>query len=72
MTRWELIEYCLTFPGAVEDYPFEDRSNTIMRHANKGKWFALVFEKDAKLLQTNKKLSAIMQQNIQKKYTLSS
>lgn len=49
MTRRELIEYCLTFVGAVEDYPFEDRSNTIMRHANKGKWFAAIFEKDGKL-----------------------
>jgi predicted DNA-binding protein (MmcQ/YjbR family) len=49
MTRAELIEYCLTYPGAVEDYPFEDKSNTIMRHAANRKWFALIFERDGKL-----------------------
>ena len=24
MTRQELIDHCLTFPGAYEDYPFDD------------------------------------------------
>ncbi|MDD3229380.1 MAG: MmcQ/YjbR family DNA-binding protein [Oscillospiraceae bacterium] len=49
MTRAELIAYCLTYPGAVEDYPFEDHSSTILRHAANRKWFALIFERDGKL-----------------------
>ncbi|MEG2687362.1 MAG: MmcQ/YjbR family DNA-binding protein [Christensenellaceae bacterium] len=49
VTRQELIEYCLTYQGAVEDYPFEDRNTTIMRHANKGKWFAAIFEREENL-----------------------
>lgn len=49
MTRAELIAYCLTYPGAVEDYPFEDNSSTIMRHAANRKWFALIIEQDGKL-----------------------
>lgn len=49
MTREELIEYCLTYQEAVEDYPFEDRKNTIMRHGSAGKWFAIIFEMEEKL-----------------------
>ncbi|MEG2350607.1 MAG: MmcQ/YjbR family DNA-binding protein [Hungatella sp.] len=49
MTRREIIEYCRTYPDALEDYPFKDRNSTIMRHADNRKWFALVFEKDGKL-----------------------
>jgi len=49
MNRAELIEYCLNNPGAVEDYPFEDRNSTVLRHAVNRKWFALIFERDGKL-----------------------
>lgn len=49
MTRAELIEYCLTYPGAVEDYPFEDRNSTVLRHAANRRWFALIFERDGGL-----------------------
>lgn len=49
MTRSELIEYCLTLPGSVEDYPFEDKNSTVMRHTSNRKWFALIFERDNKL-----------------------
>lgn len=49
MTRRELIEYCLTYPGAVEDYPFKEKSSTIMRHSGNNKWFALILELDGKL-----------------------
>ncbi|MEF9973888.1 MAG: MmcQ/YjbR family DNA-binding protein [Clostridia bacterium] len=48
MTRRELIAHCLTYPGAVEDYPFEDRNSTVLRHATNRKWFALIFERDGK------------------------
>lgn len=41
MTRRELIDLCLSFPGALETYPFEE-PHCILRHAGNGKWFALV------------------------------
>lgn len=35
-TRRKIIEYCLTFPAAYEDYPFDeaadDNATTVMRH----------------------------------------
>ncbi|MEG1887061.1 MAG: MmcQ/YjbR family DNA-binding protein, partial [Oscillospiraceae bacterium] len=43
------IEYCLSYPGIFEDYPFEDKNSTVMRHSNNRKWFALIFEMDNKL-----------------------
>lgn len=45
MTKRELIDYCLTYPSAYEDYPFDD-DNAVMRHSGNKKMFALVFEKD--------------------------
>jgi predicted DNA-binding protein (MmcQ/YjbR family) len=37
MTRQEIIEYCLTFPAAYEDYPFDDITDpgkwTVIRHS---------------------------------------
>ncbi|MEG2621989.1 MAG: MmcQ/YjbR family DNA-binding protein, partial [Clostridia bacterium] len=48
VTRRELIDYCLGYPGAVEDYPFEDENSTVLRHATNRKWFALIFERDGK------------------------
>lgn len=45
MTRKELIEYCLTYPSAYEDYPFDDVT-TIMRHSGNKKMFALIAERD--------------------------
>ncbi|MEG2215488.1 MAG: MmcQ/YjbR family DNA-binding protein [Oscillospiraceae bacterium] len=50
MTRRELIEYCLTFPDAYEDYPFRDNGGSelptaAMRHRLNGKVFALILER---------------------------
>ena len=50
LTKRELIDYCLTFPGAFEDYPFDDDSVSakawaVMRHGANKKSFALVFER---------------------------
>ncbi|MDR1733548.1 MAG: MmcQ/YjbR family DNA-binding protein [Oscillospiraceae bacterium] len=47
MTRQDLISYCLTFPGAYEDYPFDggltDESATaVLRHRANKKIFALL------------------------------
>ncbi|SHI03393.1 Predicted DNA-binding protein, MmcQ/YjbR family [Sporobacter termitidis DSM 10068] len=53
MTRRELIEYCLTFPLAYEDYPFDDAADasawTVMRHRANKKSFALIYERNGKL-----------------------
>ncbi|GHU75581.1 hypothetical protein FACS1894188_06750 [Clostridia bacterium] len=53
MTRRELIEYCLTFPLAYEDYPFDDITDdgawAVMRHGDNKKSFALIYERNEKL-----------------------
>ncbi len=51
MTKRELIDYCLTFPGAYEDYPFDDDAAaaeawTVMRHHANRKSFAFIFERN--------------------------
>ena len=46
MTRREIIDYCLTLPGAYEDYPFnevvDETATTVMRHSGNTKSFALI------------------------------
>ena len=53
MTKRELIEYCLTFPAAYEDYPFdsmgEPGASTVMRHKTNKKMFALIYERNNSL-----------------------
>ena len=52
-TRQELIDYCLTFPGAYEDYPFSDIKDigiwTIMRHEGNKKSFCQIYERNGNL-----------------------
>jgi len=48
MTKWELIEYCLTFADAYEDYPF-DEEWAAMRHVSNQKNFAFIYERGGKL-----------------------
>ena len=53
MTRQELIDFCLTFPTAYEDYPFDDIVDaaawTVMRHRTNQKGFAHIYERSGKL-----------------------
>ena len=53
MTRRELIDYCLTFPSAYEDYPFDDVADenawTVMRHRINKKGFAFIYERNGRL-----------------------
>lgn len=53
MTRQELIDFCLTFPAAYEDYPFDNIMNagtwTVMRHRANQKSFALIYERNDRL-----------------------
>jgi predicted DNA-binding protein (MmcQ/YjbR family) len=53
MTRRELVEYCLSFPAAYEDYPFDDVKDggawTVMRHRANKKSFAMIYERRGRL-----------------------
>jgi len=53
MTRQDLIDYCLTFPAAYEDYPFDDvvdeNATAVMRHRGNNKSFALIMRHGGKL-----------------------
>ena len=47
----EWIEYCLTYPDAYEDYPFDDEPGspeawTVMRHRLNNKSFALLYDRE--------------------------
>lgn len=48
MNKRELIEYCLTFPAAYEDYPF-DAEWAVMRHGGNKKGFAFIYERGGQL-----------------------
>jgi predicted DNA-binding protein (MmcQ/YjbR family) len=52
-TRQELIDCCLTFPAAYEDYPFDEvadeNATTVMRHKANKKSFALIMRHHGKL-----------------------
>lgn len=41
MTKRELIDYCLTYPSAFEDYPF-DETTAIIKHSGNGKMLPLL------------------------------
>jgi predicted DNA-binding protein (MmcQ/YjbR family) len=54
MTKRELIDLCLSFPAAYEDYPFDgltasDTSWTVMRHRGNKKGFAHIYEREGHL-----------------------
>jgi predicted DNA-binding protein (MmcQ/YjbR family) len=53
MTRQNLIDFCLVFPAAYEDYPFDSIVGagawTVMRHGTNKKSFALIYERNGKL-----------------------
>lgn len=43
MTKQAFFSYCRRSFGVTPDYPFEDDSESaVLRHADSGKWFALV------------------------------
>lgn len=50
MTRRELINYCLTYPDAYEDYPFDEfpddpRAWTVIRRRSNKKSFAFIYQR---------------------------
>lgn len=48
MTKRELIDYCLTYPGVYEDYPFDEEWAAIRHSANK-KAFAFIYRRNGQL-----------------------
>ena len=48
-TRKDIIDFCLTFDGAYEDYPFNDFNWTIMRITDNKRMFAAIFERQGKI-----------------------
>ena len=48
-TRKDVIEYCLSFLTAYEDYPFDDFSWTVMRRRDTTRGFAWIFERGGRL-----------------------
>lgn len=71
MTRRELIDYCLTFPGVFEDYPFDKEGQssiswTVMRHKKNRKSFAMIYEKDG--LKINLKCEPMTAEFLRKVY----
>ena len=53
MNRREIIGFCLTFPAAYEDYPFDSITDpgawTVMRHRINKKSFAFIYVRNGKL-----------------------
>jgi len=53
MTRQEIIDHCLTFPAAYEDYPFSEipgeGETAVMRHRANKKSFALIMRHNGQL-----------------------
>ena len=66
-TRQELIDYCLSFPLAYEDYPFDDFAGdgawTVMRHQTNKKIFATIYVRNEKLC-VNLKCDPIRAENL--------
>jgi predicted DNA-binding protein (MmcQ/YjbR family) len=48
MNKQELIQFCLTWPAAYEDYPF-DGEWAVMRHMGNKKGFAFIYERGGRL-----------------------
>ena len=48
MTKRDWINYCLTFPDAYEDYPF-DAEWAVMRHRHSRRAFAFIYVRNAEL-----------------------
>ena len=48
-TRREAIEFCMTFPAAYEDYPFDDPNWTVMRRRDTGRGFCWIFEREGRM-----------------------
>ena len=53
MNRRELIDYCLTYPDAYEDYPFDplpdENATAVIRHKKNRRSFALIMRHNGML-----------------------
>ena len=50
LSRSDIVDYCLTFAHAYEDYPFDDTNWTVMRRRDTRRGFAWIFERDGRVL----------------------
>ena len=48
-TRKDVIDHCLTYNNAYEDYPFDDPNWTVMRRRDTNKGFAWIFERQGNI-----------------------
>ncbi len=49
-TREEMIAFCKTFDGVIEDYPFDDPNSTAMRHKEgQRRIFALILARKGQI-----------------------
>ena len=60
MEKQTLIAHCLTYPNAVEDYPFADNDLTIMRHPSGGKWFACIMHLQGNVILSDPNFCAVL------------
>lgn len=49
LTRKEAVAFCLTFPGAYEDYPFDDPDWTVMRRKDTKRGFCWIFTREGRI-----------------------
>ncbi len=45
-TRKDVIDFCLSLEDTYEDYPFQDKNWTLMRHKRNHKVFAWIFKRN--------------------------
>lgn len=45
-TRKDVIDFCLNLEDTYEDYPFQDKNWTLMRHKRNHKVFAWIFKRN--------------------------
>lgn len=47
--RKYIVDFCMTLPEVYEDYPFRDKSWTLMRHKRNNKVFAWIYERQGNI-----------------------
>ncbi|MCC8181366.1 MAG: MmcQ/YjbR family DNA-binding protein [Clostridiales bacterium] len=48
-TREEAVRACLEMPFSYEDYPFDDKNWTVIRHLENKKIFAMIFRREDRI-----------------------
>lgn len=48
-TKRQAIDFCLVYPDAYEDYPFDGDDWAVIRHTGNKRSFALIFEREGNI-----------------------